>query len=213
MRFRTLTGGEYSSGLAMPVKTVRRASAWALAGICQLAALPLAGDTAPPGKSAAVKGEFAFTGTEQCAYASAFGPPPVLQAMGPVVLHTSTLQGTLTLAPDGTGRLTGRIASLQSLPGAGATPATQSSLTCAVKHALSAKGELRLERTCRGTRSRGTGSEGAQTWTASTVRESGQFSADTIALADTELAVESLTIFGVNLARVCHRISWLTKSK
>lgn len=200
---------KYSSGVVM---TVRRASAWVTAGLLQALVLPLTGDAAPPGKSA-VAGEFAFAGTEQCAYASAFGPPPVSQAMGPVTLQTSTLQGTLTLAADGTGQLTGRIASLQSVPGAGATPAMQSSLTCAVTHALAATGEFRMERSCRGTRSRGTGSEIAQTWTASPVRESGQFNADVVALADTELAVESLSVAGVNLARVCHRASWVTKMK
>ena len=108
-----ITSSEYSSALAMQVKTVRCPLAWALAGTTLLLALPLAGHATPPGKSESLaKGEFAFTGTEQCAYASAFGPPPVLEAKGPVTLLTSVLQGTLSLAADGTGRLTGRIASL-----------------------------------------------------------------------------------------------------
>jgi hypothetical protein len=202
---------KYSSGVRM---TVRRASVWVTAGLLQAVALPLAVDAAPPEKAAAtLKGEFAFAGTEQCAYAAAFGPPPVLQATGLVTLQTSTLQGTLTLAPDGTGRLTGRIASLQSVPDSGATPAMQSSLTCAVTHSLAANGELQLDRSCRGTRLRGTGSEAAQTWSASPVRESGQRGADLIVLTDTQLAMESLSVAGVNLARVCHRASWVTKMK
>jgi hypothetical protein len=196
----------------MRMMTVRRAPVCLIAGLWLAAALPLAGDAASTGKSAdSVRGEFAFAGTEQCAYASAFGPPPVLEPSGPVILQTSTLQGALTLAPDGTGRLTGRITSLQAVAGTGATPAMQSSLTCAVTHTLSANGELQLERTCHGTRLRGTGSEAAQTWTASAVRESGQFNTDTIVLADTQLAVETLSVAGVNPARVCHRISWLTR--
>jgi hypothetical protein len=137
----------------------------------------------------------------------------VLEPTGAVILQTSTLQGTLTLAPEGTGRLTGRIASLQAVPGTGGTPAMQSSLTCAVTHALAANGELRLERACHGTRLRGTGSESAQTWTASAVRESGQFNTDTTVLADTQLGVETLSVVGVNLARVCHRISWITRKQ
>jgi hypothetical protein len=208
------TGAKYSSRAAARV-TRRRTSAWMAAGLLQAMALPLAGDTALPGKSVpAARGEFAFAGTEQCAYASAFGPPPMLQAIGPVtLLQTSTVQGTLRLAPDGTGRFTGRIASLQAFTEAAATPAMQSSLTCVVSHSLTATGELRLERTCRGTRSRGTGSSNAQTWTASTVRESGQFDTNTIVLADTELAAESLSVAGVNLARICHRVSWATRKK
>jgi hypothetical protein len=42
--------------------------------------------------------------------------------------------------------------------------------------------------------------------------ESGQFSTDTIVLADTELAAESVSVTGVNLARICHRVSWATRS-
>jgi hypothetical protein len=199
--------------------TVRRASAWVAAAVLLAAALPLAGDTALPGKSApAASGEFSFTGTEQCAYASAFGPPPMLQAIGPVTLQNSALQGTLRLAQDGTGRFTGRIASLQAFTESAATPAMQSALTCVVAHSLTATGELRLERTCRGTRSLGTGSSNAETWTASAIRESGQFktdqsNADTIVLADTELTAESVSVAGVNLARLCHRVSWATRRK
>jgi len=185
-----------------------------LAGTTLLLALPLAGHATPPGKSESLaKGEFAFTGTEQCAYASAFGPPPVLEAKGPVTLLTSVLQGTLSLAADGTGRLTGRIASLQAVSDTGATPAMQSSLTCEVTHELAANGELRLERTCRGTRLRGTGSETAQTWSASAVQETGHFAIELTVLADTRLAVESLSVVGVNLVRVCHRTSWIVRKK
>jgi hypothetical protein len=42
--------------------------------------------------------------------------------------------------------------------------------------------------------------------------ESGQFNTDTIVLADTELAAESVSVTGVNLARICHRASWATRS-
>jgi len=191
-----------------------RPATWVAAGLLQAAALPLAGDTALPGKSAlALTGEFVFTGTEQCAYASGFGPLPMLQAIGPVTLQSSTLHGSLILAADGTGRLTGRIASLQAFAESAATPAMQSSLNCTVTHSLTLTGELRLERTCHGTRSRGTGSANAQTWTASPIRESGQFNANTIVLADTELAAESLSTAGVNLARLCHRTAWATRKK
>jgi len=184
------------------------------AGVTLAFALPLAGDAASAEKSTApVQGEFSFTSTEHCVYAPAFGPPPLLQANGPATLQTSTLQGTLSLAQDGTGRLIGRIASLQSASDTGATPAMQSSLTCAVTHGFAAKGELHLERTCRGTRLRGTGSEIAQTWEASVVRESGQLSAETTVLADTQIAVESLSVAGVSFARICHRTSWMTKKK
>jgi hypothetical protein len=192
--------------------TARRTSAWTAAVILQAMALPMVGDAASSGKSpTTLSGEFAFVSTEQCAYAAAFGPPPVSQAIGPVSPQTSTLQGTLTLAPNGTGRLTGRIASLQPVAGTGATPAMQSSFTCTVTHSIAASGELTLERACRGTRLRGTGSEAAQTWIASPVRERGRFSAHGMVLADIQLAVESLSVAGVNLARICHRTSWLTK--
>jgi hypothetical protein len=191
--------------------TMRPASVWMAVCLLQAIALPLAGDAATP---AAAKGEFAFVGTEQCVYASAFGPPPVLQATAPVTLQASTLQGKLALAPDGTGRLTGRIVSLlQSIAGSGTTPAMQSNLSCDVTHTLDASGELRLKRTCRGTSTRGTGSEAAQTWTVSTVEESGQFNAELTVLADTQLAVESVSVAGVNLKRLCHRTSWLTQQK
>jgi hypothetical protein len=205
-----MTGSKYSSGMTKQVKTMRRASAW----VMLVTVLPLAAQTAPPEKpTAAVKGEFAFTGTEHCTYASSFGPPPTLQATGTVNLHTSTLQGTLRLAADGTGKFTGRIATLQSLPSAGVTPAMQSSLTCDVKHSLAADGELRLERACRGTGTRGTGSENAMTWATSLIRESGQFNADTTALADTQVVPETVSVAGLTLARICHRTSFMTRSK
>jgi hypothetical protein len=208
------TETKYSSRPAARVATRARAVAWVAGGLLQAVAVPLAGDTAVPGKPALpVKGEFSFSGTEQCAYASAFGPPPMLQAIGPVTLQSSTLHGSLSLAADGTGRLTGRIASLQAFTESAATPAMQSSLTCAVSHSLTATGELRLVRTCRGTRSRGTGSANAQTWTASPIQESGQFNGDTIVLADTQLAAESVSTLGVNLARLCHRAAWATRKK
>jgi hypothetical protein len=205
-----MTGSKYSSGLSMRVKTMRRVSAW----VMLVTILPLAAQTAPLKKpTAAVKGEFAFTGTEHCTYASSFGPPPTLQATGTVNLHTSTLQGTLKLAADGTGKLTGRLATLQSLPVAGVTPAMQSSLTCDVRHSLAANGELRLERACRGTGTRGTGSENALTWTASLISESGQFNADTTVLADTQVVPETVSVSGLTLARICHRTSFMTRSK
>jgi hypothetical protein len=198
----------------MRAKRVRSASMWTISGIALAAVLPLPGDAAQAAKPIpAIKGEFAFVSTEQCAYATSFGPPPVMQASGAVTLQTSTLQGTLTLSAAGAGRLRGRIASIQSIPDAGASPAMQSTLSCDVTHTLTPTGELRLERTCRGTRLRGTGSESAQTWTASPVHESGQFSAEVSVLADTQLAVEFLAVAGVNLPRVCHRTSWLTRLK
>jgi hypothetical protein len=205
-----MTGSKYSSGMTKQVKTMRHVSAW----VMLVAVLPLAAQTAAPEKrTAAVKGEFAFTGTEHCTYASSFGPPPTLQATGTVNLHASTLQGTLKLAADGTGKLTARIASLQSLPIAGVTPAMQSSLICDVKHSLAASGELRLERACRGTGTRGTGSENAQTWSTSPIRESGQFNAALTALADTQVVPETVSVTGVTLARICHRTSFMTRSK
>jgi hypothetical protein len=205
-----MTGPNYSSAMCMQVKTMRRASAW----VALVAVLPLAARDAPPEKPAKpVKGEFAFTGTEHCVYAGSFGPPPTLQATGTVTLHASTLQGTLKLSADGTGKFTGRIASLQSLPSAGTTPAMQSALTCDVTHSLAASGELRLERLCRGTGTRGTGSENAMTWTVSPIRESGQFSPDTTALADTQLVPETVSVAGLTLARICHRTSFMTRSK
>jgi hypothetical protein len=213
--FRTLDGAtKYSSEAAMRVQTVGRASAWTIGALALAAVLPLPGDAAQSAKPAsAVKGEFAFVSTEQCAYATSFGPPPVLQASGTVMLQMSTLQGTLTLAADGTGRLTGRIVSIQSIPDAGATPAMQSSLSCDVTHTLTATGEVRLDRACHGTRVRGTGSESAQTWTASPVHESGQFSPEQLVLADTQLGVESLAVAGVTFRRVCQHTSWLTRRK
>ena len=89
----------------------------------------------------------------------------------------------------------------------------QSSLTCDVKHSLAANGELRLERACRGTGTRGTGSENALTWTPSLIRESGQFNADTTALADTQVVPETVSVAGLTLARICHRTSFMTRSK
>jgi hypothetical protein len=205
-----MTGPEYNSGGSMQVKTMRRASAW----VMLVAVLPLAAQTVPPKKpAAAVQGEFAFTGTEHCTYARSFGPPPTLQATGTVNLHTSTLQGMLKLSADGTGKFTGRIASLQSLPSAGVTPAMQSSLSCDVTHSLAANGELRLERACRGTGTRGTGSENAQTWNVSPIRESGQFNADMTALADTQVVPETVSVAGLTLTRICHRTSFMTRSK
>jgi hypothetical protein len=204
-----MTGPKYNSAMFMQVKAMRRVSA----GVMLVAVLPLAAQTAPPERTTAgVKGEFAFTGTEHCTYASSFGPPPALQATGTANLHASTLQGTLELAADGTGKLTGRIASLQSLPITGVTPAMQSALTCDVKHSLAANGELRLERACRGTGTRGTGSENAQTWSASPIRESGPFTADMTVLADTQLEPETVSVAGLSLARICHRTVFLTKS-
>ncbi len=205
-----MTGSKYSSGMTKQVKTMRRASAW----VMLVTVLPLAAQTASPEKpTAAVRGEFAFTGTEHCTYASSFGPPPTLQATGTVNLHTSTLQGTLELAADGTGRFTGRLATIQSLPVTGVTPAMQSSLTCDVRHSLAANGELRLERACRGTGTRGTGSENAMTWATSLIRESGQFNADTTALADTQVVPETVSVSGLSLARICHRTAFMTRSK
>ncbi len=107
-----MTRPKYSSATCMQVKTMRRVPAWMILA----AVLPLAAQTAPREKPAtAVKGEFAFTGTEHCTYAGSFGPPPTLQATGTANLHASTLQGTLRLSADGTGKFTGRIATLQSL--------------------------------------------------------------------------------------------------
>jgi hypothetical protein len=160
-----------------------------------------------------ISGEFAFTGTEHCAYASAFGPPPVLQAIGVVITQTSTIQGTMTLAANGTGKLVGRIASVQALSGAGATPAMQSSLQCAVKHSAGEEGSVRLERACKGTRLRGTGSESAQTWSLTPIIETGHARADVLALADTELRVESLRVAGVTLPRLCHRSATAVRTK
>ncbi len=194
----------------MQVKTIRRASA----GVILITVLPLAAQTAPPEKtSATVKGEFAFVGTEHCTYAGSIGPPPTLQSTGTVNLHASTIQGSLELAADGTGKFTGRIASLQSLPITGVTPAMQSSLTCDVKHSLAASGELQLERACRGTGTRGTGSENAQTWSTSPIRESGQLNADMTVLADTQVVPETVSVAGLTLARICHRTSFMTRSK
>jgi hypothetical protein len=205
-----MTGPKYSSAMRMQVKTMRRVSAW----VMLITVLPLAAQTAPPERpTAAVQGEFAFTGTEHCVYAGSFGPPPTLQATGTANLHASTLQGTLRLAADGTGKFTGRIATLQSLPSTGVTPAMQSSLTCDVKHLLAADGELQLERACRGTGTRGTGSENALTWTTSLIRESGQFNEDSTALADTQVVPESVSVSGLTLPRICHRTSFMTRSK
>jgi hypothetical protein len=160
-----------------------------------------------------VTGEFAFTGTEHCTYADSFGPPPALQSTGTVILHASTLQGTLKLSADGTGRFTGRIASLQSAPSAGTTPAMQSALTCDVTHSLTTNGELQLQRLCRGTGTRGTGSENAMTWTVSPIRESGQFNTNTTVLADVQVVPETVSVAGLSLARICHRASFMTRSK
>jgi hypothetical protein len=205
-----MAGPKYSSTVCMQVKTMRRASAW----VTLVAVLPLAAQDAPPQKPVKpAKGEFAFTGTEHCTYAGSFGPPPALQATGTVTLHASTLQGSLKLSADGTGKFTGRIASLQSLPSAGTTPAMQSALSCDVTHSLAANGEIRLERLCRGTGTRGTGSENAMTWTVSPIRESGQFNANTTVLADIRVAPETVSVAGLNLARICHRISFMTRSK
>lgn len=205
-----MTRPKYSSAPCMQAKTMRRVSAW----IMLAAALPPAAQTAPREKPAtAVSGEFAFTGTEHCVYAGSFGPPPALQATGTANLHASTLQGTLRLSADGTGKFTGHVATLQSLPGDGTTPAMQSALSCDVTHSLTADGQLRLERTCRGTGTRGTGSESALTWTVSPIRESGQFSSETTVLADTEVAPETLSVMGLTLTRICHRISFMTRSK
>jgi hypothetical protein len=183
----------------------------ALAVALWWAALPLPADDAPPARALSISGEFAFTGSEQCAYASAFGPPPVLQAIGVVITQTSTIQGTLTLAANGTGQLIGRIASVQTVPGSGATPAMQSSLHCTVTHSAGDRDAFRLERICRGTRLRGTGSEAAQTWSLTPIRETGHVSADLLTVADTELVVESLSVAGVNLPRLCHRSATATR--
>ena len=205
-----MTGSKYSSGPWMQVKTMRRVSAW----VMLVAVLPLAAQTAAPEKpTAAVTGEFAFTGTEHCTYASSFGPPPTLQATGTVNLRASTLQGTLELAGDGPGKFTGPIATIQSLPVTGVTPAMHSSLTCDVRYSLAANGELRLERACRGTGTRGTGSENALTWTVSPISESGQFNAETTALADIQVVPETVSVAGLTLARICHRTSFMTRSK
>ena len=160
-----------------------------------------------------ISGEFGFTGSEHCAYASAFGPPPVLQAIGVVITQTSTIQGTLTLAANGTGKLVGRIATVQAVPGAGATPAMQSSLQCTVKHSAGEGHAFRMERSCKGTRLRGTGSEAAQTWSLTAIRETGHVGTDLLTVADTELTVESLSVAGVTLPRLCHRSATAVRTK
>jgi hypothetical protein len=95
------TEAKYTSRAAARVTAGRRVSAWVAAGILQAVTFPLAGDAAPPGKSArAAGGEFAFAGTEQCAFANAFSPPPMLQAIGPV----SPCKPTLFKARSGSSR-------------------------------------------------------------------------------------------------------------
>lgn len=154
---------------------------------------------------AAVAGKFAFNETEHCVYASGFGPPPMLQAVGPVSLQTTTAQGVVTLEADGTGQVTGRMASIQETQTTAATPALQSSFTCSARYQLAAKGEFRLQRDCRGVRLRGNGSAGAQTWSVELPEASGYLRGDLLLLTDTGLAVEALSVVGIKLSRLCHR--------
>jgi hypothetical protein len=161
--------------------------------------------TGPDEARSRLSGEFSFYASEHCVHSSAFGPPPVLEPLGPTYTENSTIQGTLTLRADGTGLLTGRAASLSNLPTA--TPAQQSALRCTVTHAIERDDTLRLETMCKGTITQGNLSVAGQVWSAGPMRASGHLHADSFTAADTELAIETVTSFrGARTPRLCHRL-------
>ncbi|MBB6095218.1 hypothetical protein HNQ60_004108 [Povalibacter uvarum] len=166
------------------------------------------GNAQTPGSAtnATLKGAFSVQAEEECVHSSTFGPPPVLEALGPTVMENITIQGTLTLNGDGTGEFVGRSASITTI--AIASPVQQSTLRCPVTYSMDRGGVVSLERTCTGTVTRGSLSVGAQVWTASAVRLEGRFHSVTgaLQLADTALEIETITSFrGARTPRLCTR--------
>lgn len=183
---------------------VIRVAPWAVVILCcALGASSTQTRAAAPGM---LKGAFSVLATEQCIHSSGFGPPPVLEALGPTVLESITLAGTLTFNGDGTGEFTGLSSSITTM--SIGSPVQQSTLRCPISYSIEPRGVLRLERTCKGTVTRGSLSVGGQVWTSSAVRLEGRLHprGDSLQLSDTALEAETLTSFhGARTPRLCTR--------
>lgn len=166
----------------------------------------LSASTAQPTSPGHLQGEFSVQATEHCIHSSGFGPPPVMEALGPTVLENTTLQGVLILRADGSGEFTGRSASITT--SSIGSPMQQSTLRCPVIYSIDREGVLRLDRACKGTVVRGSLSVGGQVWSTSSVQLDGRFHAATgsLQLTDSALEIETLTSFhGARTPRVCMR--------
>jgi hypothetical protein len=158
-----------------------------------------------------LKGDFALISEEHCVYSPAgFGPAPELRPLGPVNMEHTTIEGIVTLDGTGAGKFIGRAASLVTEPVF--LPINQVAMHCSVIYSLTADSLFRMERKCEATALRGVGSPGAQTWPHSPVRMRGYLHENTLTLADTELAIETVVSFqGVTKPRLCHRTATATK--
>jgi len=149
-------------------------------------------------------GEFHFVSSEQCMYSSAFGPPPLLQPLGPTYLESTTLQGMLRLGTSSTGTAEGRSSSTISLPSGDIVQ--QAAVRCAVTYRQADVGKFEMEQKCEATPLRGRLSMAAQVFTYGPIRIRGYRSHSDLLGADTQLEIETVTTFnGANTPRLCHR--------